>query len=76
MDLLDKAGLRPFERQEILLLLMTDEVLKTKLKGMWFYIAGKGLKENGIYTINDNGDLVTIEGEISIEKKSSCMERS
>ena len=72
MDLLDKACLMPFERQEILLLLMNDEVLKNALKGKWFYIAGKGLEEDGIYTINDKGDLVEIKGKISTEMKVSA----
>lgn len=66
---LDDAGLKFFTHQEILLLLMEDKVLKTELKRKWFYLAGKGLEENGIYTMNDKGDLVKINDEISIEKK-------
>jgi hypothetical protein len=70
MSLLDKAGLVPFERQEILPLLMKDEGLKNVLKGKWFYLVGKGLKKEGIYTVNSNGELVEIrDKELSIEMK-------
>lgn len=70
MDLLDKAGLRPLEYQEILPLLMKDETLKNSLKGKWFYLAGRGLNEDGIYTIDDKGELAKIDvKELPIENK-------
>lgn len=70
MKLLDEAGLRPLTRQEILPLLMKDETLKNSLKGKWFYLAGEGLKEDGIYTINSKGDLVTLGGEkVSVQNR-------
>ncbi len=70
MELLEKAGLRPLKYQEILPLLMKDETLKNSLKGKWFYLAGKGLEEDGIYTINEKGDLAKIENDkLSIENK-------
>ena len=70
MNLLDEAGLMPFERQEILPLLMKDAGLKNTLTGKWFYLAGKGLNENGIYTVDDKGELVKITDEkLSIEMR-------
>jgi len=70
MGLLEESGLRPLKYQEVLPLLMKDEALKNSLKGKWFYLAGEGLNEDGIYTVNDKGELAKIEGEeLSLEKK-------
>lgn len=70
MDFLDRAGLVPYTHQEILPLLMKDETLKNLLKGKWFYLAGKGLEEDGIYTIDEKGELAQIgDREISTESK-------
>jgi hypothetical protein len=53
------AHLRPLKYQEGLLLLMLDPKLKDALKGNFFYLDRKGLKEKGEpYTINKAGELV------------------
>jgi hypothetical protein len=38
MRLLADAKLRPLKDYEIVSLLIKDEVLKNKLKGLWFYM--------------------------------------
>jgi len=70
MTLLKEAGLRPLNGKEILPLLMKDETLKDSLKGKWFYLAGEGLKEDGIYTLDAKGDLEKVGSRnLSIENK-------
>lgn len=68
MNLLDEAGLRAYIRQELLPLLMKDEALKNVLKGKWFYLADKGLDENGIHTIDEKCELALMENaKVSVE---------
>lgn len=67
MEILAKANLVPYERQEILLLLTKDFVLKGALKGKWFYIAGKGIDNDGLFTIDEKGELVERKGNVSVE---------
>ncbi|MCL5434086.1 MAG: hypothetical protein M1538_03915 [Candidatus Marsarchaeota archaeon] len=70
MDLLQKAGLRPYTYQEIILLLMKDEGLKNSLKGKWFYLAELGIGIDGLYTMDENGVLVNIrKKKIPVEEK-------
>ena len=59
MKLLDESGLMPFAREEMLSILVKDEKLKEFLKGKWFYLAGSGAKENGLYTLNEDGNLTS-----------------
>lgn len=70
MNVLDNAGLRLLRRTEILPLLMDDEMLKNPLKGYWFYLEDNGLKENGLYTIDEKKAFTKIQNELlSIENK-------
>ncbi len=52
---LSRSGLMPLTYQELFLRLMKDEKLKELLKGKRFWIAGEGLDEYGIFTINKKG---------------------
>ncbi len=63
LKLLSEAGLRPMTYQEILPLLMEDEQLKNALKERWFWIAGQGMKKEGVFTINEKGELRDITKE-------------
>ena len=71
MKLLSEAGLRPMTYQEILPLLMEDEQLKNALKGKRFWIAGQSMKKEGVFTINEKGELrdITKEENPSAEQK-------
>ncbi len=71
MKLLSEAGLRPMTYQELLLLLMEDEQLKNALKGKHFWLAGQGIEKEGVFTINEKGELREIarEERLSAERK-------
>lgn len=66
MLLLEQNGLRPMTYQEAIVLIDRSPELKTELKGKWFYLDGKSLKESGYYTFNNEGRLT--EGKGDIEK--------
>lgn len=58
MKIIEDADLRPMTVGEALLLIDKDPELKEKLKGKWFYLDGKGFKEeSGYYKFDSNGDL-------------------
>jgi len=67
MKVLEDANLRPLKHQEILLLLINDSALKESLKGKWFYIEGKGMDKNGLFTVDNKGELVERKGMVSTE---------
>ncbi|MHB1830222.1 MAG: hypothetical protein ACYCO0_02415 [Candidatus Micrarchaeaceae archaeon] len=64
--LLAKNGLRALTYQEALSLPAQQ---LNQLKGKWFYLDGKGINENGIYTFNDKGELSKANGNESVDKK-------
>lgn len=66
MKILSKNGLRPLTYQEALA--NAPELIKT-LKGKWFYLDGKGIKENGIYTVNEKGELAKLTGNETLDQK-------
>ncbi len=66
MSLLKQNGLRPMTYQEALVLIYRNPELMAQLNGRWFYLGGKGLKESGYYTSNNEGKLT--EGKGDIEK--------
>jgi len=63
MRILDENGLRPLTSQEALTHISKTPELKNQLRGKWFYIAGKGLKEDGLYTFDKEGNLKEIGKE-------------
>jgi hypothetical protein len=67
MRLLKEANLSPLSKQEALKLFVNDERLKNALKGRLFYLEDKGIKEEGLYEIDEKGKLTKKEGG-SIEK--------
>lgn len=70
MRLLDEAGLEAYTSHEILLILTKDETLKNELKGKWFYLAEKGMDKDGIFTIDDKGELIDIKDKgLSLEMR-------
>ena len=71
MKLLSDAALRPLTYQEILPLLTKDEQLKNALKGKWFWLAGDGMEKEGIFTIDEKGELREIgkKEKLSVEQK-------
>ena len=58
MALLQQNGLRPMTYQEAIVLIDRNRELKAQLKGKWFYLDGKGLRESGCYTFDNEGKLV------------------
>src|SRR5271157_3663853 len=60
MKILAKNGLRPLTYQEALS--RSTELIR-ELKGKWFYLAGQGLKEEGIYTFDKQGELAKLTGK-------------
>ncbi len=71
MELLSEAGLKPPSYQEILSLLMEDEQLRNALQEKWFWLAGEGMKKNGIFTISEKGEIRKIRWreKLSLERK-------
>lgn len=63
LKILEDEGLRPMTYQEALVIIDTDSELKEKLKGKWFWIAGKGMEQDGLYTFDKNGKLIEGEGD-------------
>ena len=63
---LKSNGMRLLTYQEALVWLDKDSEAKSKLKGRWFYLAGKGTELSGFYTFDQNGTLT--EGTGDIEK--------
>lgn len=62
IELLSKAGLRLYTRQEALPTLMADGPLLNELKGDSFYLSGAGLggTEDDMCTVDGTGELVGI----------------
>jgi hypothetical protein len=73
MKLLEEAGLRPYTYQEILPILMKDEQLRNALKGKWFYLAGAGIDKEGIFTVDEKGELKEIGKEEIPVEQSVCV---
>lgn len=71
MKLLSDSALRPLSYQEILPLLMKDEGLRNALKGKWFWLAGEGTDNDGLFTVDDKGELKEIgkRDKLSLEQK-------
>ena len=61
---LKSNGMRPLTYQEALVWLDKDSEAKSKLKGRWFYLAGKATELSGFYTFDDKGELKEGKGEI------------
>ncbi len=64
MRILEDNGLRPFTKQEVLVIVDQNPELKQQLKGKWFYLAGKCLEEGGYHTFDEKGNLKEGKGEI------------
>jgi hypothetical protein len=43
--------------------------LVNELKGKWFYLSGEGFNENGVYTFDNNGALLRLSGNESMDQK-------
>ncbi len=74
MKLLSDSALRPLTYQELLPLLVKDKALKKVLMGERFWIAGQGMNKNGIFTIDEKGELVPLpqgffKKKTSVEQK-------
>jgi hypothetical protein len=64
MALLQQNGLRPMTYKEAIVLIDGNPELKEQLKGKWFYLDGKGLKESGYHTFDNEGKLTKGKGDI------------
>jgi len=75
IKILADNGLRSLTYQEALTLISETPELKDQLKGKWFYLDGKGLKEkDGIYTFDEKGSLEKITGKVKPSReKSVCV---
>ncbi len=58
MIFLHENGLRALTYQEALIGISGDLSIKERLKGKWFYLSGKGIKELGYYSFNDKGKII------------------
>ena len=61
---LKRNGMRLLSYQEALVWLDKDKKAKSKLKGKWFYLAGKGTELSGFYTFDDKGELKQGKGDM------------
>jgi hypothetical protein len=66
MKLLDEAGLRPLEKEEIRFL-VKDKELRNPLRANWFYIAGQGEDEDGLFAINEETGMFSKGKGSSVE---------
>ncbi len=66
MEVLAKNGLRPLTQREALS--RAPELIE-KLMGKWFYLDGKGVSANGIYTFNAHGELARPTGKEKYDQK-------
>ena len=66
MSILAANGLRPLTYQEALS--RAPKLIK-ELEREWFYLAGNGITEDGVYTFNDKGELQPLKGNEKYEQK-------
>jgi hypothetical protein len=66
MKILEKNGLRPLTYQDAF---SRSSELITELKVKWFYLAGQGLKEDGLYTFDEQGELIKLTGNETCDQK-------
>lgn len=66
MGILARKGLRPLTYQEAF---SRSLELISELKGKWFYLAGKGIKEDGVYTFTEKGELAIVTGKETLDQK-------
>ena len=66
MKLLADNGLRPITYREALV--RAPELIE-KLRGRWFWLDGKGIREDGTYAYDANGELAKPTGKETIKKK-------
>ncbi len=66
MALLQQKHLRAMTYQEALVLIDRNPGLMGQLKEKWFWLAGKGLKEEGYHIFDNEGKLVKDKGEKNI----------
>ena len=66
MSILAANGLRPLTYQEALS--RAPELIK-ELERKWFYLAGNGITEDGVYTFNDKGELQPLKGNEKYDQK-------
>ncbi len=62
--LLRQNRLRPLTYKRALTEVYQNPELREHLKGQWFYLAGKGIKESGYYTFDNEGKLREGRGDI------------
>lgn len=65
---LRESNLRLLTFQEALSIIDKNPELKEQLKGKWFYLEGKELKEAGFYEFNETGTLTKVEGRENPER--------
>lgn len=66
MRILARDGLKPLTYQEALA--HAPELIK-KLQGKWFYLKGVAPGKNGVYTWDENGELVEPVGDETPDKR-------
>ena len=64
MIFLHENGLRPLTYQEAFIGISSNLSIKKRLEGKWFYLSGKGLKELGHYSFNDQGEIIQQNGDL------------
>ena len=64
MSILRQNGLRPLTCSEALVKIDQSPKLKEQLKGLWFYLDGKGSALSEFCTFNDKGELRQGKGDI------------
>lgn len=68
MSILAANGLRPLTYQEALS--RAPKLIK-ELEREWFYLAGNGITEDGVYTFNDKGELQPLKGNEKYDQRVS-----
>ena len=67
--ILKDHGMRLLTKEEALVWLAQHPEEKEKLKEKWFYLDGKGITENGLYSFNEKGELIGLTGKETVEQK-------
>ncbi len=68
MSILAANGLRPLTYQEAL---SRAPELINELAKKWFWLAGNGIAQDGIFTFNDKGELQSLKGNEKYDQKVS-----
>lgn len=71
-DILMEAGLRKYDPYAIISLIQEDKVIRTALMDKLFDVEGRGLKEDGIFTMGEDRRLIEADDTTPYEARILC----